>query len=378
MEITYIDRNHSLITGNQTLEPLHTFHKFPVYIGCTEQPREQDVLADMSVAIDTESGMMQLDKVLPLDVVYSHYHSEALGGVWKEHHLSFVDFVALYKPNRVLEIGGSNGFIAMEYLKKKPHTEWVMVEPTPAIESQGNLKVIARNFDDTFTLDGHVDAVVHSHVFEHIYEPVEFLKSITNFLSQGSFHIFSVPNLYKYLELKYANWINFEHTAFLTEAIIDYLLEAYGYKIVNKKYFLDHSIFYATKKVGDIDTSKPIPNRYTEYKKMFADFMTYHQKLIRRFNTEIEHFEGEVYLFGAHVFSQFLLHMGLKGDIVKILDNSKLKDGKRLYGTGLHVAQPTSIRGKTTPCAVILKAGAYQEEVRRQLMEIRPDVVIWE
>ena len=121
MEITYIDRNHSLITGNQTLEPLHTFHKFPVYIGCTEQPREQDVLADMSVAIDTESGMMQLDKVLPLDVVYSHYHSEALGGVWKEHHLSFVDFVALYKPNRVLEMRIQRLYRDGIFKEKTPH-----------------------------------------------------------------------------------------------------------------------------------------------------------------------------------------------------------------------------------------------------------------
>ena len=49
--------------------------------------------------------------------------------------------------------------------------------------------------------DEATDAVVHSHVFEHIYEPVSFLNTIRNKIAKDTIHFFSVPNLQKYLDL---------------------------------------------------------------------------------------------------------------------------------------------------------------------------------
>jgi hypothetical protein len=164
----YIKRDRSVLTGKRNLEELKVYKKFPVYIGCTDQPQEKDILVDMSVAICKDTGIIQLDKVLPLDVVYAEYHSEALGNVWKNHHLTFLDFLGKYHPTKILEIGGSNGFMALEYLKKYPKTRWIMVEPTPSVESRKNLKIIAKNFDSEFKLDEPVNAIVHSHVFEQV------------------------------------------------------------------------------------------------------------------------------------------------------------------------------------------------------------------
>src|SRR3989338_4154714 len=374
----FTTRNHNVITGEKTLEPLRVFPNFPIYIACTDQPEKDDIRADLSLAICAKTGIIQVDKLLPLDVVYAEYHSEALGGVWNEHHLSFVDFVHKYQPQYVLEIGGSNGFIAKECLKKGGIKKWLLVEPTPACENDGPLEVVTKNFDENFVYDGKVDTIIHSHTFEHIYEPAAFMKQIAGFLKEGSLHLFSIPNLYRYLAKKYANWINFEHTVFLTEHYIDYLLAINGFKILEKKYFYDHSIFYATKKVSSHpDNNVILANKYAENKALFADFMKYYKDLIQEFNGKIQGFEGEVYLFGAHIFSHFLLHMGLSNKIVKILDNSKIKTNKRLYGTGLFVDRPEIIAGKDK-VAVILKAGSYQEEIRKQLLEINQKTVIWE
>ncbi|PJA01529.1 hypothetical protein COX74_02280 [bacterium (Candidatus Gribaldobacteria) CG_4_10_14_0_2_um_filter_41_16] len=85
---------------------------------------------------------------------------------------------------------------------------------------------------------------------------------------------------------------------------------------------------------------------------------------------------GEIYLFGAHIFSQYLLYFGLnEKKIIKILDNSKIKRGKRLYGSSLFVENPKYIKSKPN-VAVILRAGAYTDEITAQLLSINKKVYI--
>jgi SAM-dependent methyltransferase len=374
--MSYLIRDHNVITKEKTLEPLYTFKNFPGYIGCTDKAQKNDILADLSLTICKKTGIIQLDKLLPLEVVYPEYHSEALGGVWRAHHMRFVKFINKYNPQNVLEIGGSNGFIALECLKNKKIKKWIMVEPTPSIKSNKRFEVIPTNFNNSFKYNKPIDMVVHSHTLEHIYEPGDFMEAIGRFLQEDGLQIFSVPNLYRYLKNKYANWINFEHTVFLTEYYIDYLLTINGFEIIEKKYYLEHSIFYATKKST---TKKKIflKNKYKKNKKLFNDFLTFYQKKISLLNKKIKNFDGEVYLFGGHIFSQFLLNLRLDSSIKKILDNSKLKRGKRLYGTNLSVA-PLEVIKDLPRVAVILKAGVYQYELTKQLKRINNNVVIWE
>ena len=72
------------------------------------------------------------------------------------------------------------------------------------------------------------------------------------------------------------------------------------------------------------------------------------------------------FLFGAHIFSQYLLSFGLdQSKIHGILDNSTLKIGKRLYGTNLTVFNPKVIANEDV--GVILKVGSYRNEIIDQL-----------
>ena len=54
--------------------------------------------------------------------------------------------------------------------------------------------------------------------------------------------IFSIPNMNEMLKRKYTNCINFEHTFFITEELINWQWIFHR----GKKYFKDdHSIFYS-------------------------------------------------------------------------------------------------------------------------------------
>ena len=97
MIINYINRKKSIITRSKTLERLYTYKKFPIYIGCTNQEYSKDLLSNMDFMICKESGIIQLEKLLPLELVYQTFHSEAVKGIWKEHHQSFAKSYCLYK-----------------------------------------------------------------------------------------------------------------------------------------------------------------------------------------------------------------------------------------------------------------------------------------
>jgi hypothetical protein len=86
-------------------------------------------------------------------------------------------------------------------------------------------------------------------------------------------------------------------------------------------------------------------------------------------NLKINTTKQPVYLFGAHVFSQYLLSFGLDTThIIGLLDNDPHKHGKRLYGTELQVYAPEVLRNLDNPL-VILRAGVYNVEIKSQILD---------
>jgi len=375
----YISRPQSVITGKNNLEPLYSFKNVPVFMGCVDfSSKEEDICADMDWSICKDTGVIQLTKLIPLEVLYLNQHNEGCGSVWLEHYESFSKFLQKYKPKNILEIGGAHGFIAQDYLDHVPGTEWTIIEPNPTVIDSHSISVIQGWFDENFKLEKEVDAVVHSHVLEHTYEPAEFIKHIAKFIKTGGKHFFSVPNMHEQLTRKYTNCLNFEHTMFITEYLVDYLLDQNGFKILEKEYFKEHSIFYATEKIENGLDANKLKNKYDEYKKLFSEFITYHEELVADLNKQIEKSDLPVYLFGAHIFSQYLIAFGLNTDkIISVLDNGTAKQGKRLYGTKFKVESPKILKEKG-PVNIILKAGIYNEEIKRDILEnINDRAVFW-
>ena len=376
--LEYIERKKSILTNEENLEDLFCIKNAPVYMGCTTEDPDEDLFADMDWGICPDTGLIQLKRRIPLETLYLHQHNEGCGSVWLDHYESFSKFIQKYRPQNILEIGGAHGLIAQDYCRAEQGARWSIIEPNPTLASEGNILVIKGWFDEHFSFDQKVDAVVHSHVLEHVYQPAEFISHVGKFLRVGDKHIFTYPNMLEMLGRKYTNCLNFEHTVFLTEYFTDYLLLGNGFKILEKEYFRDHSIFYATEKISEGEAMLPPQNKYTEYKKLFTDFIIYHQELVRDLNDKISKTNHSVYLFGAHIFSQALINFGLKTeDIVSILDNGVAKQGKRLYGSSLNVESTKVLEGKG-PVNVILKAGAYNDEIKKDILEnINSEVVFW-
>jgi len=375
-----IERKGCVFTNSKNMEHLSTIGRFPVFLGCADDLYEKDIMVDMSWSICVDSGILQLDKFVPPSVLYSRSHGAGLvGNTWKEHRKQLAKFIGKINPASVFEIGGGEGLLATEYSKIK-NIPWAILEPNSKHNDLKNITFIRGFFDDSSFCDSDADVVVASHVFEHAHHPDNFMKHLSVLVEEGKYLILALPNMEEELRQKYTNCIMLEHTFFLTQHNIEYILSKHGFRIVETENFLDNnSVFYAAIKDSGVDTIKLI-NQYSENKKLYLDYIRHYESLIARLNSRLEHVDGqEVYLFGAHIFSQHLISVGLHTDsIVSVLDNDVNKQGRRLYGSTLRVDSPERLRGKKNPIVILFAAG-YNEEIKQGILNnINNSVVFWE
>lgn len=111
-----IQRDKDMYLGNRDLEHLYTMSRFPVYCGTTNGKESEDQYEDMEWMISRGSGMIQLGKLLPPEILYSVSHNSSYGGIWRRHHEEFAEFLHRYTGTKgILEIGGGNGILCSVY-----------------------------------------------------------------------------------------------------------------------------------------------------------------------------------------------------------------------------------------------------------------------
>lgn len=309
---------------------------------------------------------MQLKKLIPLSVLYANGHDAgSVGVLWEEHHKEFAQFIMQNNPKNVLEIGGGHGRLSQNCLKLG-RVNWTIVEPNSKKKYE-NIEYIDGFFSKEICKNKNFDTIIHSHTFEHIYNPNEFLEEISSI--GGGYMVFSLPNMHKWLENKFTNCLNFEHTIFYTENILEFLLQKHKFRILEKKYFKEHSIFYRTLKDETINVTSKLKNEYDENKKLFLAMRQYYQRQTAYLNEILKNTNKKIYLFGAHLFGQYLIYQGLNTEkIINVLDNNPNKQEKRLYGTNFIVKSPQILKGQNN-ALLILNAGVYNDEIEKDILQ---------
>jgi SAM-dependent methyltransferase len=376
--VKYIERNESVVTGQKNLESLHLMKDYPVFFGCVDHPASEDLRADLSWAICPRSGVIQLDRLLPPEIVYQAQHVEGVGPTWARYYQAFAQYLVPKLGKNVLEIGGGSGQLAEVAVSLRPDLHWTLLEQNPTHPGSDRISIIKRYFDESFKAPGKVDTVVISQVLEHAYDPTSFLKTIHRTLPEGGSLLMAYPDLKLWLERKYTNAINFEHSMFLTDYFVDYLLRREGFEIRDKRPYPEHSFFYDCVKTSRPQAEPAFENKYEEYKKIYLDYKNYYESLVQSLNKQVSQFKGKTYVFGAHIFAQSMFQFGLdETKIAGLIDNAKSKQGRRLYGTNSIVVSPEVLRTQE-PVAVVLKVGVHRDDILKQLLSINSDVVIFE
>jgi hypothetical protein len=350
-------------------------------MGTSDSMPKLDCFVDQIWLVCSDCGCLQLKNLIPLEVLYKENHSLAVvGQTWNRHHLEFKKFIMKDEQTKICEIGASHGFLASSILDEDPEIDYLIIEPDPTI-TDIRIRVIKGFLEDNLDKISPACTILHSHVLEHVYKPLDFLFNLAKILDIGSYMFISFPNIPALLQQGGSNALNFEHTFFLTTFQLFDLIPLLGLQIVDTLEFEKHSHFVKLQKV-----SQPNPIGKTNLKlpnmtHMLGDF-DYMWDSALDFagdtNQLLKNSPKNTYIFGAHVFAQTLLCMGIEQEnVLGILDNSPGKIGKRLYGTNLLVFHPSEIKDKRN-VRVILRAAQYQDEIKEQLMLINPAVEIIE
>ena len=366
-----------VLCGGAPLLPLESVPSVPTHMGCVSDGIRSDCFARQCWAQCPSCGAPQLEFLVPLGLVYRGQHNAALGAVWQRHHDAFLTFLAAGGAGcAVVEVGGANGTLGQRAMATGTFDEWTIIEPNPEVKPAG-IRIVEGFVEDESDVVRGADLIVHSHVLEHLYDPWLTLSAIRAAISRTSDMVFSVPNIPSLLSLNGANALNFEHTYYFDEASLAWLLSRAGFAVERMQYFEGHSIFIHARPASTAPVSGACPSGSGGARQL-REFLAEGYRDARSLRARVDReADRSVFLFGAHVFSQFLLSAGLgESGISGVLDNDPAKQGKRLYGTGLQVLAPADI-ADVDDCAVIVRAAHYTDEIVTQLKSIRTEIKIW-
>jgi hypothetical protein len=349
-------------------EKLVVLKDIPTFMGCIEtEDFENDYFSDLEFGICKKTGTIQSLNRLSYDYVYIRPHNYCLGKTWNDHHDALANYIIqnVKEDFVVWEIGGGDGSIAKRCIDHVK--EWNIIEPNkPDYVFEHDKLTYHSGYYPNIEIRG-ADLVIHSQLFEHLRDPIDFLTNI-NCDNQ----IFSLPNFDCGMKAGYPSMINFEHEQALTHDVMNNLLDSCGY-IYERENYNNFAMFYKIKRNHDVkdlvsvdfETSE---NLITAWHKS----LKYQALGLQKILTDKNETEN-VYFFSAHIFYTMLRSMGLTYNFTGLIDNSPLKIGKRLYGTNLHVYSPEVLRGLKSGIVVIPKV-AYLPEMSRQIMEINPNI----
>ena len=181
---------------------------------------------------------------------------------------------------------------------------------------------------------------------------------------------FSVPLINNMLNQVNTNALNFEHTFYLNEDLMRTLLVNTGFDIDRSDYFSTNAMknwcFFVSCTV--CKPSNNIIDKNLNIVKEFKNFVKLQNDIVLTINKELEtYIKSDIFIFGAHIFTQFLLNSGLKTNFINVLDNDINKHGEFLYGTNLVVESPKILSEYKNP-VVVLRAGQFNNEIKHDIL----------
>lgn len=355
------------------LNEFHRINYMPSFMGVVDS-NDNVVNEDMIFGECDSCGLLQNINLLDSEIVYLNNHNtEIVGETWKKHYIELSNFIKENsKGDIILEIGDPSAKIAN--ILKENYKKWVIIEPNTELVNYDNIEIIKGFFEGNNPTNYKINTIVHSHVFEHLYDPIKFLKDCNMILEEEGVILFSIPNIKWLLDNNSlpTGILHFEHTYYINKGNVELFLNKCGFKLNEIYEYKTHSLFIKATKDKNVDKITHF-NKVNDIKKFMGLVYFYNEK-IDQINKEIG--ENEYYLYSAHINSQYLLNNGINKNIKGLLDMSDSKIGKKLYGYDYNIFSPNKIINEKNPVVVASHMGAYYNEIKENLLRINPNTTI--
>ena len=347
-------------------------------IGCVSDDRKI-YNHDMTYMNCLRCDCLYIKELIDRNFLYADNHNvDVVGSIWNEHYDKFSSFISDSIPDNslVLEIGDPSAKTSSKCHEKGYIKNWRIVEPNPSptVVLHDRTEVVNCWSEEYNFNDYDQDALVLSHVFEHLWNPVDFLINASKSSKKGSKLFLSIPNLTYALDSNFLSpaGLCFEHTFYYDDESLIKMVENSGWKVSLVSKFYNQSFFVEA--VNEKECHDDFDKKFLINGSKVLSVVNETKVLIDRINKTIEKTDLPVYLFGGCERTQSLIAFGMKTDkIICVLDNGPAKIGTNLYGTKFTVFDPSIIKG-VGECYVICHMGVYTDEIISGLKDINPSI----
>lgn len=370
-----IKRKECVLCGHIHITEIFRMNDMPSFMGVVSKENNNNITKnDLIVGECSVCGLIQNMNLLEAELVYMNNHNtEVVGEIWEGHYVELCDFIKKNATgNIILEIGDPSAKLAKNL--KNYFDKWIIIEPNTELEDFDNVEIIKGFFEGEKPTNDDYDTIVHSHVLEHIYDPIKFLKDCNSILNDGDSTIFSIPNIKWILQNNGlpTSILHFEHTYYIDDENIEEFLYNAGFKLDEIYYYKNHSLFIKATKSNNLEKPNTIKKR--NLKEKFLKNVNFYKNEINIINNQLQ--EKEYYLYSAHINSQFMLNCGINKNIKGLLDKSPSKIGERLYGYDYEIFSPDVVKNKENVVVVISHMSVYYEEIKKNMLSINKNIIL--
>lgn len=297
-----------------------------------------------------------------LNLVYGR-HVNPVGKIHQNMKECYCNFICFNKNiNGFIEIGAGNGDLS-EKLLNINKVPYYIIDPFYCGNTTDRI-IISSFLEDTPLTNFSANTIVTSHLFEHLYCPLQFIT--TAIKNQIKYIYICIPDFENSIKKEsFCNTLNIEHTFYIENKFIEEIFKKYGYTCNRRYEYFNHSIMFEFEYNGlPILLLNPV-NQTSE-----NDIPNYINTLIERtmsINKMIDDHYGiyKIYLWPSSAHSLYLCYYGLNYfKIDYLLDNSPDKINKYFYGYNLKCISMNDIINTNDKSLLILHGGCFNTEIK--------------
>jgi hypothetical protein len=355
-------RTSCVICGLSDFDTLIRISHFPVMAISNDLVSED--FYDFEPMICNNCKCLQLRNLVDPNILYSDvYMNAAFSPSWSHHHEHFKRFITSNTDTRsFMEIGANRGEL-YGLLKVDNPIKYSVLDMYRHKDLPDDVEFIEGNCE-TFDFTGR-DTLILSHVFEHLYSPIPFIRKISKSNVKSVF--ISIPNFEALLKDRSSLIIHSQHTFYCGVDYIEYMFSLHGYSMTHV-YQYDgpcKSVMIKFELNNAVPRAMPSTD-IAEFKDIYIDKVSSIRKLVIPPNS---------YITPAGIYGQYLyFFLEDKRNIIGFLDNNPERHGKTLYGTGKRVFLPNSI--KYDGANILVCESIYTKEIVAGLIKLNTDANI--